>query len=239
MPTVAEYHRVADALDLFRLQSNMPTLREKKPFTRRVTLVYLRRTHSAFNTQNRQRHRGHEPSIGCIFRLRTPLFVRVPYGEAIACETVVALFYYSHRLLHHPRIYKHVHKVHHEWTAPIGIVSIYAHPFEHLVSNLLPPLVGPVLCGSHIATTWLWYTLALFSTTISHCGYHFPFLPSPESHDFHHLKFTQNYGVLGVFDRLHGTDNLFRSSKAYERHFMALSLVPVKEMYPNESKKDT
>jgi hypothetical protein len=55
--------------------------------------------------------------------------------------------------------------------------------------------------------------------------------------DFAIFRFTQNYGVLGVLDRLHGTDNQFRNSKAYERHFMALSLVPVKELFPGDAKK--
>lgn len=41
----------------------------------------------------------------------------------------------SHRLIHHPLLYKHIHKKHHEWTAPVGIVSIYAHPIEHVVSS--------------------------------------------------------------------------------------------------------
>jgi len=176
---------------------------------------------------------------GCSFDRQLPTFPWVVYEMFVFIVVEEILFYYSHRLLHHKRIYKYVHKIHHEWTAPTGIVSIYAHPLEHLLSNALPPLVGPLLCGSHVATSWLWYMLVLFSTTISHSGYHFPFLPSPESHDFHHLKFTQCYGVLGVLDRLHGTDNLFRSSKAYARHFMSLSLVPVKELYPDSTKKDT
>jgi methylsterol monooxygenase len=175
---------------------------------------------------------------GCSFERELPTFNRVIVELLICVVVEELLFYYSHRLLHHPRIYKHVHKIHHEWTAPIGIVSVYAHPLEHVISNMVPLLVGPLLCGSHIATTWLWYTLALFSTTIHHCGYHFPLLPSPEFHDFHHLKFTQNYGVLGVLDRFHGTDNQFRSSKAYDRHFLALSLVPVKELYPDDTKKN-
>ncbi|KAF6725169.1 Fatty acid hydroxylase domain-containing protein 2 [Oryzias melastigma] len=91
------------------------------------------------------------------------------------------LFYYSHRLFHHPSLYKHFHKQHHEWTAPIGVVSIYAHPLEHVISNTLPVVIGPVILGSHLSTTCMWYCVALVSTTISHCGYHLPFLPSPES----------------------------------------------------------
>lgn len=146
-------------------------------------------------------------------------------------------FYYSHRLAHHPRLYKHIHKIHHEWTAPISIIAIYAHPIEHLVSNLFPIVLGPLIMGSHIATTWLWFTLAIMSTNISHCGFHLPFLPSPEAHDFHHLKFTNNFGVLGVLDRLHGTDDMFRKSKCYDRHIMLLGLTPLKQSIPDNEKK--
>ena len=38
------------------------------------------------------------------------------------------IFYSSHRLMHTPFFYKHVHKVHHQWKAPIGFVAINAHP---------------------------------------------------------------------------------------------------------------
>ena len=99
---------------------------------------------------------------------------------------VILLF--VHRLLHHPRLYKHIHKIHHEWTAPTGIISVYAHPIEHILSNLWPIWFGTFIMRSHLSVAWLWYTVAVLNTTVSHSGYHLPFFPSNESHDYHHQK---------------------------------------------------
>lgn len=173
---------------------------------------------------------------GCSFGRELPTFHWVVFELVIFSLVEEVFFYYSHRLLHHPLFYRHIHKMHHEWTAPIGITSIYAHPIEHIFSNMVPPVAGPLLTGSHIATAIMWFTVALISTSISHCGYHFPLLPSPEAHDFHHLKFVNNFGVLGVLDRLHGTDALFRASKAYQRHFLLLGLVPLSQQIPDDAK---
>ncbi|XP_052078570.1 fatty acid hydroxylase domain-containing protein 2-like isoform X1 [Mytilus californianus] len=174
---------------------------------------------------------------GCAISGEMPSFAWVLLELTVFSLVEEIGFYYSHRLMHHPRLYKHFHKLHHEWTAPIGIICIYAHPLEHCISNLMPIMMGPIIMGSHLATGWMWFFAALVSTTISHSGYHFPFLPSPEAHDFHHQKFTNCFGVLGVLDRLHGTDNNFRSSKAYERHIMLLSLTPLSQQYPDTPPK--
>lgn len=146
-------------------------------------------------------------------------------------------FYYSHRLCHHRLLYKYIHKTHHEWTAPVGITAVYCHPLEHLVVNLMPVVIGPLVMGSHLSVTMLWHTIAILNTTVSHCGYHLPFLPSSEGHDYHHLKFNQNYGTLGFLDRLHGTDQGFRDSKSYERHYMIFGFSPARQLFPDKSTK--
>ncbi|CAO1380280.1 unnamed protein product [Diamesa tonsa] len=166
-----------------------------------------------------------------------PKFHRVLFDLAICILVEEFGFYYSHRLMHTKKIYKHIHKRHHEWTSPIAITAIYCHPIEHIFSNVLPPFLGVFVCRSHIATCWLWFALALISTLVSHSGLHFPGFPSPEAHDFHHLKFNQNFGMLGVLDRLHGTDTLFRASSAFPRHIMLLSFLPARQQFPDGSKK--
>lgn len=42
--------------------------------------------------------------------------------------------------------------------------------------------------------------------------------------------------MLGVLDRLHGTDTQFRATKAYQRHIMLLSLTPLLQSIPEDTK---
>ncbi|KAL8212122.1 UNVERIFIED_CONTAM: hypothetical protein K2H54_038168 [Gekko kuhli] len=58
-----------------------------------------------------------------------------------------------------------------------------------------------------------WLSLVLLVSSVIHSGYNLPFLPSAEFHDYHHLKFNECYGILGLLDYLHGTDKMFRQTR--------------------------
>jgi 4-alpha-methyl-delta7-sterol-4alpha-methyl oxidase len=138
------------------------------------------------------------------------------------------LFYWVHRAMHAPFLYKRVHYVHHQIMAPWAITGHYMHPVEYLVTGALS-LVGPLLVSAHVVTLWIWVVFRQWEAAEGHSGYELSWTPThllPGNdgalhHDFHHAKVRGNYaGFLRIWDRVFGTyargygDDLARRGRA-------------------------
>ena len=112
-------------------------------------------------------------------------------------------FYWSHRLLHIPFIYRHVHSLHHRNVDIEPFAGLCMHPIEHLYyfSCLAPSLF---LRLSPFQLLWNGMHLVL-SPAASHSGWE-DHVQSDQFHYVHHAKFNCNYGSGSLpLDRIFGS----------------------------------
>lgn len=119
-------------------------------------------------------------------------------------------FFYGHWLFHASKfLYKNVHKVHHEFKSPCALAAIYCHPFELVVADFVPLAAGIILFNNNLYYAAVFTTMAVLGTQTHHCGFRWPWIAGhghqPDFHDYHHERFTCNYGNIGFLDALHGT----------------------------------
>jgi Delta7-sterol 5-desaturase len=127
-----------------------------------------------------------------------------------------AWFYWMHRLIHHPRIYKYVHAEHHRSINVNPLTSYSFHFAEPLLLTLwivpfvmVMPLYAPVV--------GLVQVYGIYDNIKSHLGYEiYPrwlnrsplrWLSTSTYHNLHHTKYHGNYGLhFRFWDRLMGTE---------------------------------
>lgn len=158
------------------------------------------------------------------FEIRASVYrvdANIPSPQDVLCAIAFCMilrefiYYYIHRLLHHRFFYKHVHKMHHQFTTPISLALIYTHPIEHVVSNIIPISTPPRIWGAHVLTWWLFLAGTLVQACLAHSGYELNLgIWSSNHHDLHHEHFNVNYGLYGLLDRFHGTK--YRAREKFE-----------------------
>uniref|UniRef100_A0A6M2EB19 Fatty acid hydroxylase domain-containing protein n=1 Tax=Populus davidiana TaxID=266767 RepID=A0A6M2EB19_9ROSI len=167
------------------------------------------------------------PSVKMI-GIRTSL--PLPSGWEVFLQLVVYFMvedftnYWIHRFLHGKWGYEKIHKVHHEYTAPIGFAAPYAHWAEVLILGI-PSFLGPAMVPGHMITFWLWIALRQIEAIETHSGYDFPWTPTKyipfyggaDYHDYHHYVGGQSQSnfasVFTYCDFIYGTDKGYRFQK--------------------------
>ena len=144
-------------------------------------------------------------------------------------------FYWTHRLMHHRRLFPLFHRVHHLSNNPSPWAAYAFAPAEAVVEAGIFPLAVMVMPLHPLAFT-LFMFWQIFFNVIGHTGYEYhprwlmdtwlgKFLNTPTNHVMHHEKMRGNYGLyFNVWDRLMGTNH-----PDYESRFRTVTSRPKTE----------
>ena len=125
-------------------------------------------------------------------------------------------FYWTHRAMHHPLVYRQVHWTHHKSTNPSPWAAFAFHPIEAVVEAGIVFLIA-FLIPFHISALTVFLIFMTLYNAYGHLGFElYPknfyktwigrWLNTSVAHNQHHEKFKGNYGLYFLFwDRWMGT----------------------------------
>ncbi|KAH8673686.1 putative C-5 sterol desaturase [Xylariales sp. PMI_506] len=116
--------------------------------------------------------------------------------------------YWVHRGLHHPLVYKTLHKPHHKWIMPTPYASHAFHPVDGFAQSL-PYHVFPFIFPLQKVVYVLLFVFINLWTVVIHDGEYAvnsAIINGAACHTYHHLYFNYNYGqYTTIWDRLGGS----------------------------------
>jgi sterol desaturase/sphingolipid hydroxylase (fatty acid hydroxylase superfamily) len=142
----------------------------------------------------------------------------IPVGLILSLLIHDTYFYWMHRLLHHKKLFRHAHLVHHKSTNPSPWSSYSFHFFESIFQAGV--LVVLVFClPMHFVTIILFVLVSFIINVYGHLGFEimprslrhsfiFKIINTSVHHNLHHSKFNGNYGLyLRFWDRICNTEH--------------------------------
>lgn len=129
-----------------------------------------------------------------------------------------AWFYWTHRLMHHPRLYRPFHRLHHRSRTPTPWTAYAFAPLEAVVNGAFVP-VFVLFVPTHPVVLGLFMIHMIARNVIGHSGYElFPratvdswwlkWLTAVTHHDLHHADMRYNFGLyFSWWDKLMGTEH--------------------------------
>lgn len=142
------------------------------------------------------------------------------YFGSIALMVLVhdTYFYWIHRLMHHPRLFRLVHLEHHKSTNPTPFTAFSFHPLESVVEFGVVPLFA-LLIPVHTSAFFIFTVWSMVFNVLGHSGYEFSpsgftrnwffrWFNTPTHHNMHHTMSACNYSLyFNFWDRLMGTNH--------------------------------
>jgi lathosterol oxidase len=129
-----------------------------------------------------------------------------------------AYFYWTHRLMHHPRLYHYFHRTHHRSVTPTPFAAYAFDVPEALLMAAFTPL-WLLLVPMHALGLFLFMAFMIVRNVMGHAGVElmprtladsrwFGWINATTHHDLHHSSFHYNYGLYFTWwDRLMGTEH--------------------------------
>jgi lathosterol oxidase len=143
-------------------------------------------------------------------------YLGVSYGAVLILQDTY--FYFVHRLVHHPALYRWLHQGHHRSPTPTPWTSFAFDPLESIIQALF--LVGiTFIIPLHLVTLIAVLTTMTVWSVVNHLGVDrlpasFPhhwfgkWCIGPAHHAIHHRKYRVHYGLYFTFwDRLLGSQD--------------------------------
>lgn len=133
----------------------------------------------------------------------------LPLSLIIAMVLHETYYYWLHRWMHYPKIFRIVHKVHHDSNITSPWTAFSFHPIEGVFQAVFLPLLLLFL-PLHLHVILLQLTIMTFSSVINHLDieiypkkFHKHFLGKwligATHHSLHHKQFRYNYGLYFTF----------------------------------------